>query len=316
MSDTVLGIHSNVRPGMMDPSTGKPIDPGLTDGHGWLSVTRDGKTTTYGLWPDDHRRVIEQGWDNGEGSDVRVGMEDKYRSAASRYYRLTPEQTATLDAKLKENAAWGMTDNCSSWASSTLEAVTGQRVNADEPYTAGVVETPRVLGGSIHRLEQKDRTSREAPTTPPVAKERSSSSLSDAGDAQKPANARPAVLSHHAQNVLLDSEHHVRQLAERHGPPWNPGMDNTVAAVAQQARADGLTGINQFNVKDGQIRYGQYDGYTLKDGSIDARVAANTPEAVSRDGLVQADLAMARQPDTRMAEQAAPQLSAPVLQRA
>ena len=38
-----------------------------------------------------------------------------------------------------------------------------------------------------------------------------------------------------------------------------------MAAVAQRARADGLTGINQFNVKDGQIRYGQYDGYTLKD---------------------------------------------------
>ena len=316
MSDTILGIHSNVRPGMIDPSTGKPTDPGLTDGHGWLSVTRDGKTTTYGLWPDDHPRVVEQGWNNGDGSDVRTGMEDKFRSAASRYYRLTPEQATTLESKLKENATWGMTDNCSSWASSTLEAVTGQRVNADEPYTAGVVETPRVLGGSIHRLEQTDRTSREAPTTPPVAKERSSSSLSDASDAQKPANAKPALLSPHAQNLLRDSEHHVRQLAERHGLPWNPGMDNTVAAVAQQARADGLTGINQFNVKDGQIRYGQYDGYTLKDGSIDARVAANTPEAVSRDGLAQADQVMNQQQSIRVAEQATPEMSPPALQRA
>ncbi len=316
MSDTILGIHGNVRPGMIDPSTGKPMDPGLIDGHAWLTVTRDGVTATHGLWPDDHPRVVKRGLSNGDGSDVRRGLEDDMTPVASRYYRLTPEQAATLESKLKENAAWGMTDNCSSWASSTLEAVTGQRVNADEPYTAGVVETPRVLGGSIHRLEQKDRTSREAPITPPVANERSSGSFSDASDAQKPANTRPAVLSHHAQNVLRDSEHHVRLLADRHGLPWNPGMDNTVAAVAQQARADGLTGINQFNVKDGQIRYGQYDGYTLKDGSIDARLAANTAEPVSREGLAQTDQAMNQQQSIRMAEQATPEMSPPALQRA
>ncbi|MBT9551050.1 MAG: hypothetical protein IV088_09400 [Hydrogenophaga sp.] len=204
MSDTILGIHSNVRPGMIDPSTGKPTDPGLTDGHGWLPVARDGKTTTYGLWPDDHSRVVEQGWNNGEGSDVRAGMEDKSRGHAAS--GLVPQ-------------AW---------------------------------------------------------------------------------------------NLLRDSGHHVRQLAERHGLPWNPGMDNTVAAVAQQARADGLTGINQFNVKDGQIRYGQYDGYTLKDGRVDARVAANTPEAVSRDGLAQTDQAMNQQ----QPEQALPERSPPALQRA
>lgn len=309
MSDTILGIHSNVRSGMIDPTTGQPRDPGISAGHGWLTVTRDGKTTAYGLWPDDHPRVVEQGWNNGEGSDVRVGMEDKYRSAASRYYRLTPEQVKTLDARLKENATWGVTENCSSWASSTLEAVTGERVNADEPYTAGVVETPRVLGESIHRLEQKNRTSREAPATPTAAEERSSSSLSDARGAEQ-----PAALSPHARNLLNDSEREVRQLAERHHLAWNPGMDNTVAAVAQQARADGLTGINRFNVRDGQIHYGQYDGYTLKDGRIDARVAANTPEAVSRQGLAQTDQAMAQQ-EARVAE-LPPQMAQGALQRA
>lgn len=309
MSDTILGIHSNVRPGMIDPSTGQPRDPGISDGHGWLTVTRDGQTTAYGLWPDDHPRVVEQGWNNGEGSDVRVGMENKYRPAASRYYRLTPEQVKTLDARLKENATWGVTENCSSWASSTLEAVTGERINADEPYTAGVVETPRMLGESIHRLEQKDRTSREAPATPTAAEARSSSSLSDARGAQQ-----PAALSPRAQNLLNDSEYHVRQLAERHHLPWNPGMDNTVAAVAQQARADGLTGINRFNVRDGQIHYGQYDGHTLKDGRIDARVAANIPETVSRQGLAQTDLAMGQQ-EARVAERP-PQMAQGALQRA
>lgn len=309
MSETILGIHSNVRPGMLDPSTGKPRDPNLIDGHGWLTVTRDGVTTNLGLWPDDHPRVVGRGLSNGSGSDVRSGMEDDMAPVASRYYRLTPEQVKTLDARLKENATWGVTENCSSWASSTLEAVTGERINADEPYTAGVVETPRVLGESIHRLEQKNRTSREAPAAPTAAEERSSSSLSDARGTEQ-----PAALSSHARNLLNDSEYQVRQLAERHHLPWNPGMDNTVAAVAQQARADGLTGINRFNVRDGQIHYGQYDGYTLKDGRIDARVAANIPEEVSRQGLAQTDQAMAQQ-ETRVAE-LPPQMTQGALQRA
>ncbi|WP_374411470.1 hypothetical protein [Hydrogenophaga sp.] len=162
MSETILGVHSSVRPGVIGPATGRPMDPGLIDGHAWLTVTRDGVSTTYGLWPDDHPRVVHRGLNNGVGSDIRRGFEDDMTPAASRYYRLTPKQTATLESKLKENVHWGVTDNCSSWASSTLEAVTGQRLNADEPYTAGVVETPRVLGGSIQALERMDHTSRIA----------------------------------------------------------------------------------------------------------------------------------------------------------
>ena len=112
--------------------------------------------------------------------------------------------------------------------------------------------------------------------------------------------------SPHALNLLNDSEQQVRQLAERHALPWDQGMDNTVAALAHHARANGLTGINQFNVSGGQIRYGQYDGYTLKDGSINARVAANTPAEVSRDGLLQADQTMKQPQDSQVAEQSPP----------
>lgn len=315
MSDVVLGIHSNVRPGMIDPATGQPFDPGLIDGHGWLSVTRDGKTTTYGLWPDDNPRITEAGLGNGKGHDIRVGMEDKYHAAASRYYSLTPEQVNALDARLKENVTWGYTNNCSSWASETLTAVTGERINADEPYTAGVLETPRVLGESIHRLEQKKPTHRDAPATPPPQKE-SSSSLSDASNVPGAEVPPPAGLSTHAQNLLSDSEREVRQLAHRHGLPWDQGMDNTVAAVARQAQTDGLTGINLFNVKDGQIRYAHYDGQFLKEGAIDARMAANTPETTSLEELTRADLAQARQQEVQMAERPMPEMAHPALQRA
>lgn len=275
--DVILGIHSNVRKGQIDPETGKPY--GFDAGHAWISVTRDGKTTTHGLWPDGHPSVEN----NGSGSDIRTGMEGSDMPAASRYYRLTPEQATRLDGLLKANETWGYTHNCSSWARDTVEAVTGVRLNADD---AGVLwtETPRQLGDSIHRLEEKDRTSPERPITPPPAK--SSSSLGARAD-----------LSDTSRQLLQDSERHVRQVAEQNGLPWDPGMDNTVAAVARQAREDGLTGITHLKAGGGDIRFAQADGYGLKEGAVDARTAANTPAHESEAALALADArANARSP--------------------
>lgn len=300
MSDVILGIHSNVRNGTIDPETGAAINPDFRDGHAWLTVTRDGTTTSYGLWPDFHSDTA----DNGSGTDIRVGMEDGEIAAASRYFRLTPEQVVTLEAKLNENVEWGVASNCSSWASETLTDVTGVRINANEPYSLGIVETPRVLGESIHNLEQRDRTSRTDPATTPTPS-RSSSSFSDAGGAT-PAAEDHAGLSPAAQALVSDSEREVRHIAERHNLPWDQGMNNTVYAVAQQARADGLTGITHLNVQDGQIRYGQLDGAVFRDGAIDARAAANTPEIESRNGLALTDRAIT--------QQAATQTAAPELQ--
>ena len=42
----VLGIHSHV-----DPNTEGSFNQ-FVDGHAWISVTRNGQTETYGLWPD------------------------------------------------------------------------------------------------------------------------------------------------------------------------------------------------------------------------------------------------------------------------
>ena len=299
MSDTILGIHSNARSGAIDPTTGKPAESSFTDGHAWLSVTRGGVTKTYGLWPDDHERIQGLGLDNGDGSDIRVGMEDRFRSVASRYYQLTPDQATALKAKLAANVEWGHTNNCSSWASETLTAVTGVRINADEPLSLGIVETPRVLGESIHNLELRDRTSSTEPAAT-RAPSRSSSSFSDANSVA-PAVQEHAALSPVAQALVSDSEREVRQIAERHQLPWDQGMHNTVYAVAHQARADGLTGITHLNVQGGQIRFGQLDGAVFRDGVIDARTAANTLEAESFSGLAVADRATEQQAAARMA---------------
>ena len=113
------------------------------------------------------------------------------------------------------------------------------------------------------------------------------------------AEAAPAVpqgsrasldLSPTSQTLLADSERQVRQLATTHKLPWDRGLDNTVSALACCAREQGLTGINLVRVNsEGQIRYGQHDGLTLKDGTLDARQAANTPVVESVERLAQID---------------------------
>ncbi|HZX81617.1 MAG TPA: hypothetical protein VFE72_11775 [Lysobacter sp.] len=120
MSDrVVLGVHSAI-------STQTQAQAGsfdrFTDGHAWLSVTRNGKTQVYGVWPDDHPRVK----DNGDGTDIRVGLEHGFRSSADRYYELTPAQVAKLDKALKANVEWSVTTTCAGWANDTVSSVTGK----------------------------------------------------------------------------------------------------------------------------------------------------------------------------------------------
>ena len=100
MGNMVLGIHSNV--------AGSGED--FTAGHAWLTITHHGKTTSYGLWPDAHPRTI----DNGEGSDIRIGLEASAKSAASRYYRLSEAQAKHFQALMKANVAWRYTNTCAS----------------------------------------------------------------------------------------------------------------------------------------------------------------------------------------------------------
>lgn len=96
-------------------------------------------------------------------------------------------------------------------------------------------------------------------------------------------------LSPQSLQLIQQSEQQVRAIADRHQLPWNPGMDNTVHAVAQQAREQGLTGITHMKVQDGQIRFAQHDGYALREGQLDARSAANTDARESITRMAQAD---------------------------
>jgi hypothetical protein len=146
MGNMILGIHSNVAGDTND----------YIDGHAWLTITHDGRTTAYGLWPDAHPSVVN----NGFGSDIRVGMEASAKSAASRYYRLSAAQAKHFNVLMTANVAWRYTNTCASWASEVVNEVVGEDVDADD--WAGF-ETPRELGKSILKLESKQPTNLGSP---------------------------------------------------------------------------------------------------------------------------------------------------------
>jgi len=153
MTETILGIHSNVKSG------------NKSGGHAWITVTTRGKTSHYGLWPDDHPDVV----DNGDGTDIREGMESFDRPAASRYYKLTDTQIAELNGYLGHNITWKLTNNCSSWASYVVLKVVGEDVDADDNWALGM-ETPRELGRNIALLEAKSPTAYMLPKDMTAAK--------------------------------------------------------------------------------------------------------------------------------------------------
>ena len=131
-----------------------------------------------------------------------------------------------------------------------------------------------------------------------------------------PAELRFA-LAPETQQLLKDSEQQVRALAARHNLPWDAGLDNTVLALAAEAREQGLTGLTHLKVEQGQIRFAQHDGVSIREGQIDARAAANTDGAESLAQLAAHDqraTALAQAPaapqPTEARGQAAPVLSA------
>ncbi|VAW67935.1 hypothetical protein MNBD_GAMMA10-2873 [hydrothermal vent metagenome] len=138
----ILGIHSNVA----------GDNAALTAGHAWLSITQSGITTTYGLWPDSHPNVI----DNGPGSDIRVGLESNVNAVASRYYSLTDAQANHFNRMMGTNVNWQYTHNCSSFASDLVYEIVREDIDADD--TLGL-ETPREIGKSILLLEARRPTS-------------------------------------------------------------------------------------------------------------------------------------------------------------
>ncbi|MCH2110460.1 MAG: hypothetical protein MK135_14145 [Polyangiaceae bacterium] len=148
----VLGIHSQV--------AGDGHE--FMIGHAWISVKDEDGTRTIGLWPDWADKVHARGDQNPFESDVRHGYEDDTEAEASRYFSITESEKERLEALIAVDEGWLETNNCSSWASETVEEVVGVDVDADDWMG---FETPRELGGNIQSLEAADPSSPERPTT-------------------------------------------------------------------------------------------------------------------------------------------------------
>lgn len=148
VSNYVLGLHSNVVP-----------SAGFVDGHAWITLTtKVGKgefVKSYGLWPDDHERTK----DNGDKTDVRIGMEPS-RGVANRYYTLTHMQHKQLITLINTTDHWFYTNNCASWSSEIVKQLYRTEVDADDWFG---IETPRELSRNIQPLENKASTSVDDP---------------------------------------------------------------------------------------------------------------------------------------------------------
>ncbi|MFV0679078.1 hypothetical protein [Ottowia sp.] len=116
-------------------------------------------------------------------------------------------------------------------------------------------------------------------------------------DVSAPALTLPQSLSPASRQLVSDSTQAVSDVVSRHGLPWDQGMVNTSYAVAAHAGAAGVSRINLFHT-DGQIiRAGQYDGISVREVTLDAATAANTPQGQSEQQLRALDAQKESTPD-------------------
>lgn len=212
----VLGIHSQI-----DPRTQGSFNQ-FIDGHAWLTVSRNGQTQFYGLWPDNHPLTP----DNGAGSDIRVGMEARFRPDASRYIALNEEQVRHLEAALSENVEWGYTNTCASWATDTLHKITGQKLEASEFV---LTDTPRELIDAIRNAERLQPSSPTRPHTPREAP-------------QEPSSARSlSDISERLHQQAIDGVH---RLDASLGRAPDAASERMAASLAHLARSTGFSQID------------------------------------------------------------------------
>ncbi|WP_407469675.1 hypothetical protein ABFU43_02960 [Xanthomonas campestris pv. raphani] len=213
----VLGVHSWVDP--KTQANGDAFDK-FTDGHAWLTVSRNGEVSYYGLWPDSHPDIVRRGQSDPKATDIREGREAGSDVTASRYYTLTTEQAKELEIALQQNVTWGPTTTCAGWASDTVTSVTGNRLDATEFLS---IETPREMVKTIRQLEAEQPT---APDNPLPAAEKEPGLL----DSLKPQNLREKA-SDWYESIQKSAEGAVRRLEEGLGRKYDETVSDWPMAL-------------------------------------------------------------------------------------
>jgi RHS repeat-associated protein len=138
LSGHVVSIRSNVS-----------SDAEMTDGHAWINDRSPDETdTSYGLWPDSHPAVE----DNGPATDVRRNLEVQFgyndQYVAQKSFPLTKAQYDEFIRFINKSDTWRYTHTCADWARDVIKAITGTRLDADDWFG---FETPRELSKSMGR---------------------------------------------------------------------------------------------------------------------------------------------------------------------
>ena len=146
-----LGIHSS------EPANNCSNDCNKF-GHAWISLTDNGKTKYFGLWPDQHLKIKDIGLDNGAGSDIRTGVESGF-GELSRYYLINASQKQKLEKIIQRNITYNLLKyNCASFASDVIFEIVGERVNPRGPAEYLFRPMPCALSESIQILNQTQPT--------------------------------------------------------------------------------------------------------------------------------------------------------------
>lgn len=144
----IMGIHSS-----------EPINNCLFDcnnfGHAWVSLTESGKSTYYGLWPDDHDEITKRGMNNGNGTDIRTNVENGM-GEVNRYYVLNKDQVNRFNQYLRQTLVYnGVKLNCAVFASNIVSYTVNE--NVSNSWFFGI-PAPCSLSRSIDRLNRTNPT--------------------------------------------------------------------------------------------------------------------------------------------------------------
>lgn len=150
---TLVGIHTSV-------SSNSILVNIWNHGHAWITVTKSGKTSRYGLWPDYNDAIEAAGLSNGPDTDRRIDFEQG-TGKFSRFKYISPEQMEVLEDFINKHWEYNLlTRNCATFAQKSWKVATRdiENLDANELWNGSPIESPRILGNSILSMEAIDPT--------------------------------------------------------------------------------------------------------------------------------------------------------------
>jgi len=169
---------------------------------------------------------------------------------------LSPAQVTKLDEALKANVFWSPTTTCAGWASDTVSAVTGKKLDASEFLS---IETPRKLAETLHKLEARNPTAPDRPHAP-IPQQATSNSFGDDPAVDKPGTQRPAAPHAAVADPLYrQAQDAVRRLDEGMGRSFDHHSACMAASTACMAKANGFERIDHVVLSNatGTLRAGE-----------------------------------------------------------